>query len=171
MKRGTVVTAVTATVVAAGLGVGLGLGLTPAANASVAQSAATARRTATTPQYVVLNCANKAEVKPASYIITCADAGIRLQGMHWTSWTATSASGYGTFAENNCTPSCAAGHFIDYRAIATLWGSASVNGHPADRRYTELTLIFDGSTRPPVYTLKNGKPVATYPLTQTFSVP
>jgi hypothetical protein len=42
-------------------------------------------------------------------------------------------------------------------------------GHPADRRYTELTVIFTGKTRPPVYVLKNGKLVATYPLTQTFN--
>jgi hypothetical protein len=43
-----------------------------------------------------------------------------------------------------------------------------VKGHPADRRYTKLTVIFTGRTRPPVYVLKNGKLVATYPLTQTF---
>ena len=43
-----------------------------------------------------------------------------------------------------------------------------MKGHPAERRYTELTVIFTGKKRPPVYVLKNGKPVATYPLTQTF---
>jgi len=35
---------------------------------------------------------------------------------------------------------------------------------PADRRYTKLTVIFTGKTRPPVYVLKNGKVVATYPV-------
>jgi hypothetical protein len=49
-----------------------------------------------------------------------------------------------------------------------LWGSAKVKDHPAERRYTKLTVIFTGKKRPPVYVLKNGKPVATYPLTQTF---
>jgi len=48
-----------------------------------------------------------------------------------------------------------------------LWGSATVQGHPADRRYTELTVIFTAK-RPPVYVLRDGKLVATYPRTQTF---
>jgi hypothetical protein len=37
-------------------------------------------------------------------------------------------------------------------------------GHPAERRYTELTVIFTG-TRPPVYT---GPDTVTHPQTQTF---
>ena len=42
-----------------------------------------------------------------------------------------------------------------------------MSGHPAERRYTEVTLIYPGA-RPPVYKLVNGKLVATYPVTQTF---
>jgi len=49
-----------------------------------------------------------------------------------------------------------------------LWGSAAVKGHPAERRYVKLTVIFTGRKRRAVYVLKNGKLVATYPLTQTF---
>ena len=78
------------------------------------------------------------------------------------------AGGYGTFWENDCTPDCADGHVRYYPSLEVLWGSAAVQGHPADRRYTKLTVIFTGKTRPPVYVLKNGKLVATYPLTQTF---
>ena len=47
-------------------------------------------------------------------------------------------------------------------------GKCHGEGPPADQRYTDLTVIFTGKTRPPVYVLKNGKLVATYPLTQTF---
>jgi len=47
------------------------------------------------------------------------------------------------------------------------WGSGVVAGHPAERRYTELTIVYPGA-RPPVYTLVNGKVVATCPVTQTF---
>ena len=36
-----------------------------------------------------------------------------------------------------------------------------MKGQPADRCYTELTVIFTGKTRPPVYLLKNSKLVAT----------
>jgi len=107
-------------------------------------------------------------VAPSTFIITCADAGIGVQHLHWTSWTPKLASGYGTFWENDCTPNRAEGHFHSYPSLEVLWGSATVKGHPADRRYTKLTVIFTGKTRPPVYVLKNGKLVATYPLTQTF---
>jgi hypothetical protein len=125
--------------------------------------------TATTPKYVVLDCSSKPVVAPSTFIITCADAGIGVRDLHWTSWTPKLASGYGTFWENDCTPNCADGHFHYYPSLEVLWGSATVKGHPADRRYTELTVIFTGKTRPPVYVLKNGKLVATHPLTQTFA--
>jgi hypothetical protein len=129
---------------------------------------ATASTQAATPRYVVLDCSLKPVVAPSTFTIACGDGGIGVQGLHWTSWTPKLASGYGTFWENDCIPSCAEGHFHYYPSLEVLWGSAAVKGHPADRRYTKLTVIFTGRTRPPVYVLKNGKLVATYPLTQTF---
>jgi len=176
----------------AALGLGLGLagpagavttspavGTRAAADAfavtGTATGTATAPRTAavagaaTAPRYVVIDCANRAQVRPASYVITCADAGIGMEGMHWTSWTPQLASAFGTEYENDCMPSCAAGHFHDYAVFAVLWGSASVKGQPAERRYTEVTFIYPGA-RPPVYSVVNGKRVTTYPPTQTFSL-
>lgn len=122
------------------------------------------------PRYVVLNCSLKPVVAPSTYTLACADDGIGVRDLHWTSWTPKLASGYGTLWENDCKPNCAEGHFHYYRSLEVLWGSAEVNGHPAERRYTKLTVIFTGKTRPPVYVLKNGKVVATHPLTQTFKV-
>jgi len=129
---------------------------------------ATAGTQATTPRYVVLDCSLKPVVAPATFIIACGDGGIGVRGLRWTSWTPRLASGYGTFWENDCIPSCTGGHFRYYPSLEVLWGSAAVKGHPADRRYTKLTVIFTGTRRPPVYVLKNGKLVATYLLTQTF---
>jgi len=93
--------------------------------------------------------------------------GAGLQGLHWTSWTLRLASGYGTEYENDCRPDCVQGHIHYYPVLAVLWGSGSVPGHPAERRYTEVTLIYPGA-RPPVYKLVNDKLAATYPVTQTF---
>ena len=138
------------------------------APATTRATASTPAATATTPRYVVLNCGFKPEVAPSTFILACADNGIGVQHVHWTSWTPKLASGYGTVWEKDCTPNCADGHVHYYPSLEVLWGSATVTGHPADRRYTELTVIFTGKTRPPVYVLKNGKIVATYPLTQTF---
>lgn len=156
---------------AAGILAGGGGGAALASSAAPAAAHATASTRAATakaPRYVVLNCSLKPEVAPSNLIVTCADAGIQLRALHWTSWTPRLASGFGNFWENDCTPNCAEGHFHRYLSLEVLWGSARVKGHPADRRYTMLTVIFPGAKRPPVYVLKNGKVVATYPLTQTF---
>ena len=130
---------------------------------------AAASTKAAAAKYVVVDCSSNPVVMPSTYVIACADAGMGVQNLRWTSWTPKLASGYGTFWENDCTPNCAEGHIHYYRSLEVLWGSATVTGHPADRRYTKLTVIFTGKKRPPVYVQKNGKTVATYPLTQTFA--
>jgi len=147
--------------------VGVGAELGAATTAGAATTQAAGRSTAATPAYVVYDC-NKAQVKPGTIFIACADGGVGLQGLHWTSWTPELASGYGTFWENDCIPYCAAGHIHHYQALVMLWGSASVPGHQAERRYVKITAVFPGSSRPPVYTLVKGKLVASYPLTQIF---
>jgi hypothetical protein len=154
----------------AALGLGLGLGLAGPAGASTAQSAPHAAQVdsaAVPSKPVVLNCLNKPEVRPGTLVLTCADDGTGLQGMHWTSWTTPLASGYGTFYENDCIPNCAEGHIHYYPVLVMLWGSRAVKGHPGDSSYTETTLVFPGA-RPPVYVTENGKVVATYPVTQTL---
>ena len=145
-----------------------GGGCAALASSGTPATASTQAATGKTPRYVVLDCSFKPVVAPSTFVITCADAGIGVQDLRWTSWTPRLASGYGTFWENDCTPDCADGHFHYYLSLEVLWGSATVKGHPADRRYMELTVIFTGKTRPPVYVLKNGKLVATYLLMQTF---
>ncbi len=118
------------------------------------------------PQYVVLNCLDKAQVEPGTISLACADDGVGLTGLHWTSWTSELASAYGTEWENDCQPNCAAGHIRDYPVQVELWGSAAVPGHPAERRYLQATLSYP-KRRPPVYAMNsNHKVVATYPATQ-----
>ncbi len=163
MRRGHIATGVITALALPGLG--LGLGLTTSAGAATAHTAGAAA--AESPRYVVLDCGFKAQVEPGNYVLACADVGIGLENLHWTSWTSKLASGYGTEWENDCQPSCAQGHFHHYPVVAVLWGSASVQGHPAERRYTRVTLIYPG-VRPPVYVLGKGKVVATYPVTQTL---
>jgi hypothetical protein len=48
-------------------------------------------------------------VEPAEIVLTCADYGEVLMGLHWTNWTATSASAVGTLVYNDCIPDCATG--------------------------------------------------------------
>jgi hypothetical protein len=138
---------------AAGLAV-LGCG-TAASTRDAVTSGATATHVATTaltastaPKFVLLGCAG-------------------LTGLHWTSWTSHLASGYGTYYLNDCTPTCAGGHFHAYPALVDLWGSSAVRGHPAERKFLQLTLVFTGN-RPPAYQEVNGKTVVTHPVTLTL---
>jgi hypothetical protein len=152
------------------IGAGAGLALANSAGAVTGGAAGTMTLSADrAPKHVVADC-NHWQIEPSGYIFTCADDGVGLQDLHWTTWSPTLASASGTFYENECTPDCAAGHFLKVPALVVLWGSGVVEGHPADRRYTEFTLIFTG-TRPPVVHVKDGKTYDTYPVTQTFPAP
>lgn len=170
MKRGTFIATIATAFSATGLTVGLMLATSAGASAAVTGNAAVTRTaTVQAGRQIVLDCSGRPVTRPSTYSWTCADYGMGIQRMHWTSWTSHLASGYGTMWENDCTPNCAAGHIRHYAAIATFWGSARVNGHPAERRYTRLTLVFPGR-RPPVYVRVNGKVRKTYPVTQTFRI-
>lgn len=139
-----------------------------AAQASTAEAAVTrAGSAAAAPQYVVLNCMDKAQVRPGTISLACADNGIGLAHLHWTGWTPELASAYGLSWENDCKPNCALGHIHYYPVVVMLWGSAAVRGHPGERRYTEATFSYTKG-RPPVYVISNGKVVATYPVTRTL---
>jgi len=136
-------------------------------SASSAHAATTAlTASATAPKFILLGCDNNAEVAPSS-ISNCGDGSVGLTGLQWTSWTSHLASGYGTYFLNDCTPNCASGHFHTYPALVALWGSAAVKGHPSERKYPQMTLVFTG-TRPPVYQLVNGKTVVSHPVTLTL---
>jgi hypothetical protein len=154
---------------AAALGLSFGLpGGAGAATAS-AHAVAGAGSASAAPRYVVLNCMDKdtGQVKPGTIYLACADDGVGLTGLHWTSWTPELASAYGTEWQNDCQPNCAAGHIRDYPVVTMLWGSATVKGHRDERRYSEVTVSYP-KNRPAVYTIRNGKVVATYPVSQTL---
>jgi hypothetical protein len=171
MNRGRITTIASIfTPVAIGLTIGVAA-LSGGASASTRDAAtgsasAALTASATAPKFVLLGCNNNAQVAPSS-ISNCGDGAVGLNGLHWTSWTSHQASGYGTYFLNDCTPTCVGGHFHSYPAIVVLWGSAAVKGHPSERKYTQMTLIFTG-TRPPVSQVVNGKTVVTHPVTLTL---
>jgi hypothetical protein len=133
-------------------------------SAAVAQ-ALPADAAAASAQPVVINCSNQAVTRPANFTPYCADYGIVLKHMHWTSWNSHLASGYGTVVENDEYPSHAAGKIYTVPALVTFWGSAAAHGHPGDHTYTTMTLIFPGK-RPAVHNFRTGH--ASYPVTQTI---
>jgi len=155
------------------VGAGTGLGLAASAGASTragATTAVTAGAANKAPKYVVADCF-QLQVRPGSYVFTCADGGAGLENLHWTTWNAKLASAYGTYYYNDCIPYCADGHIHQDPVLVVLWGSATVKGHPGVRRYAHFTLIFTTSKRPPVYYVKDGRTYTTHPVTQTFAAP
>lgn len=68
----------------------------------------------------LLTCTEKLASKPATYLLSCADANAGWTGVSWSVWNASSAIGHGTLRQNDCSPNCVSGEFINYRASVTL---------------------------------------------------
>lgn len=84
--------------------------------------------------------------RPAQLTLACADAGISLKALSWSSFGGSAAKGKGTLAINTCTPNCADGKFLDYAATVTASEPHSC-GHGV-RVYNKLTMSFP-ARKPP----------------------
>jgi hypothetical protein len=56
------------------------------------------------------NCTTPS-IEPTEIVLACADYGVLVEGLRWTSWTGVSAMAVGTLVYNDCTPNCAEGHY------------------------------------------------------------
>jgi hypothetical protein len=127
----------------------LGLGVSQAASAAPGSGAQLARDTDASwysQSTVVLNCQGRAQVRPGSYVLACADANDYLTALSWKSWGPGLASATGVQKENDCVPDCASGHFHSYPVDVIFWGSATAR--PGEQRFTRATLLYPGA-RPP----------------------
>ena len=62
----------------------------------------------TTEQVFTWDC-ETAEYKPEIITITCADGGIFVEKIQWSTWGKKGATGIGVLSENLCQPNCAEG--------------------------------------------------------------
>ena len=62
-----------------------------------------------TPEQVLTWDCETAEYKPESITITCADGGIFVEKIQWSTWSKEGATGMGIYSENLCEPNCAEG--------------------------------------------------------------
>jgi hypothetical protein len=97
---------------------------------------------------VVANCATVPYTlsrEPLSITLACADAGIGVQDMLWSSWTATGATGSGLLWEKLCVPDCATGK-MGYYPVGVMLSAvrASVKG----QWFSALRVSWQGN-RPP----------------------
>ena len=126
----------------------LAVGLAGSAGASPAHPARPVADSAPA-HIVVLDCPGESgQVKPKTFILTCADGYVYLDKLAWTSWTSALASASGTLVENDCTPTCVGGHFHRYPVLTVLWRVIRVRNASFEHCYSRMTLIYTGQ-RPP----------------------
>jgi hypothetical protein len=117
---------------------------TAAGTAFAASSAAAAK------PVVLVQCTGAAQVRPSRSLQPgCMASNQDLSGIKWTSWNS-SAFGTGTFAVNNCTPSasCGPSGFTKYSMLIVLWRPELRRGHPGQRYFSRMTVIFNGAKHP-----------------------
>jgi len=94
---------------------------------------------------VLGGCTGSRLVRPSS-ISFCGDGSFYLTSLTWSRWSPSGAAATGRAHENNCTPSCAFGHFTVYRVEVGL--ARAVPCSNGRREYTRLYYRFVGP-RPP----------------------
>jgi hypothetical protein len=130
---------------AAALAVAVGTPL--AAQAATTHAAAPQVQPAATTSPAVYDCGNKPLAEPKTFVFTCDSSGY-LTTLKWTSWNAVTATATGVLNSDNCKPSCANGKWTHQNVDVVLWRSEAVKGHPGQRGYTEMTVLFPNhSTR------------------------
>jgi hypothetical protein len=95
------------------------------------------------PPDAVVNCLGKPVPKPAAIVFACGDGNFGARKLRWTGWGEPFAAAVGTGYANDCTPTCAAGHFHDYRIVVVAEAPKPCHGALA---YTTFTSAFVGPT-------------------------
>jgi hypothetical protein len=93
--------------------------------------------TATSGKPDALNCFRE-QLKPKRIGLACADGGIWLGKLKWSSWGSASAKGAGIYNQNDCTPTCSNGKIESYPVKVTLSKVKTCPGltHPIFKRAT-----------------------------------
>ncbi len=82
-------------------------------SAALAASLFSGQKTsAPTPKQILTWDCETAVYKPESITITCADGGMYVKKIQWSTWGKEGAAGYGVLSENLCKPSCAEGQQV-----------------------------------------------------------
>lgn len=81
-------------------------------------------------------CDRSSSVRPASVILTCADAGLTADDLTWDAWGTRRATALGTASVNNCDPDCANGTRDEYPIALTA--DRIETCRTGTRRYTRV---------------------------------
>jgi hypothetical protein len=89
---------------------------------------------------VVFDCQGHALVRPARFILACADGNALLTHLHWSTWGPLTAWGWGVEWVNSCRPNCVKGTFHHHKKHVLLWRIRPVRHHHHEYRFTRLTV-------------------------------
>lgn len=89
-------------------------------------------------------CIGNAQVRPKSYVISCADANTEVSALHWAAWTKTGAHATGKYNFNTCTPSCVAGKSISDTASIVL---SSPKNSGSGRVFSQMLVKYQSSKK------------------------
>ncbi len=108
------------------------------ATAATAAAAATAA-----PSVAVYDCVNKPQVRPGTFYQFC-DGSAYFTKLHWSTWNTSTAAATGVQYVDNCEPNCAAGKWSHQDVDLIFWRSLPVKGHPGERGYSQMTVLYPG---------------------------
>jgi hypothetical protein len=138
LRKSTVVRVGIAVSVLAALGAGVGIGLAVGSSSPTVHPGAfgvhrhapvtttsilAATTTSAAPLPEVESCGNSpgaVQLRPAFIGFGCAAVNTAVTAIAWTSWTSSTASGTGTFNQDNCVPDCASGAHTTSKAAVSL---------------------------------------------------
>jgi len=90
-------------------------------SAALAVSLLSGQKTsAPTPEQILTWDCETAEYKPESITLTCADGGMYVEKIQWSTWGKGGATGKGIYSENLCQPNCAEGKRVTAPVDITL---------------------------------------------------
>jgi hypothetical protein len=111
-------------------------------------------------QVWVTNC-TKAQYKPNSILLACADAETYLSKLTWSKWSTSSAAGKGTENEEICASSCAAGGHFEKFPVTVALSKAKSCRRTKHKVFNDLKLTYTGklpAKTPKTLTLTLGCP-------------
>jgi hypothetical protein len=120
-----------------------------AVSAPFAARAATAHRTSdetrasAVPPVAVYDCQNQPQVRPGTFDLFCDGSG-SFTRLRWSTWNASLATATGALYLDNCTPNCAEGTWSHRTVDLIFWRSEPVKGHPGERGYSQMTVLYPG---------------------------
>ena len=83
------------------------------------------------PRARVVGDCRHSQVRPSSIILACADGNAAFTRLHWESFGGDTAHATGSYAFNDCTPTCVAGHVHSYPRRDHPLGGEALSRRPS----------------------------------------